>query len=325
MRTAIVTYARVANDRGNPVFLAAGNRLRLVPAYHALANEGTAPVIFAGADEEDILANRHFRESEQVLFGKFVKPMPELIEFCRRRGKRIVFDFCDDPWDYPELRPTIAAGAEADLCTTSSDGLARKLKDRLDVPVEVVKEPPDCAYGVPRVAPIGNRVRLLWFGSDSNADSLGGLVETLMPLTPEHKLELTLVGGERRAYEPVLAAATQHFSIVFREWEIGLLDRAMRRSDIVLIPKRGGPWSRFKSENRLVTSLAGGRIAVAGQIESYEKLSDWCVLTSDFRAAVADILERPKLYRKKVVAGQKHVRRLYDPAVIQRHWQEILG
>ncbi|WP_193181217.1 glycosyltransferase family protein [Nisaea sediminum] len=320
-----MTYARVSNRNGKPVFSAAGNRLRLVPAYHALAAKGAAPVIFAGADEEDILANSHFRESDQVLFGKVVRPMPELVEFCRRRGKRIVFDFCDDPWDYPELRPTIDAGAEADLCTTSSDGLARKLRSRLGVTVEVVKEPPDCAYGAPRVAPDGDKVRLLWFGSDSNADSLGGLVETLMPLTSEHKLELTMIGGDRRAYEPVLAAATPHFSILFREWELGLLDRAMKRSDIVLIPKRDGPWSRLKSENRLVTSLAGGRIAVAGTIESYEKLADWCVLTNDFRTAVEDILERPKLYRRKVKAGQKHVRRHYDPAVIRRHWRKILS
>ncbi|WP_420405249.1 hypothetical protein [Nisaea sp.] len=251
--------------------------------------------------------------------------MPELLDHCRGKGKRVLFDICDDPWDYPELSPIIDAAGEAEFCTTSSDGLARKLRCRLGVRTEVIKEPPDCAYGEPRVAPVGNRVRLLWFGSDSNADSLGGLVESLMPLTSAYKLELILVGGLRRAYEPVLASASAGFSVAFKQWEPGILDQEMERSDIVLIPRRAGRWSDLKSENRLVTALAGGRIAVAGEIESYEKLSDWCVLTSDFRSAVTDILERPELYGKKVESGQKHVRRHYDPAVIRKHWQQILA
>jgi len=324
MRTAIVTYARVLNDGGTPTFRAAGNRLRLVPAYQALADAGTTPVIFAGAEEADILASRQFRNVDQVVFGKLLKPMRALREHCRASGIRIVFDICDDPWDYPELRPVIDAAGDADFCTTSSEGLARKLRSRLGVRAEIVKEPPDCAYAEPRVGPFGDRVRFLWFGSDTNADSLDGLVETLRPLTAKHKIALKLIGGERRRYEPVLASASADFSVSFERWELGLIDREMNRADIVLIPKRAGRWSELKSENRLVSALAAGRIAVAGPIESYLGLSDWCVLTTDFLSAVKDILNRPAHYLERVRAGQDHVRRYHDRAVIQRRWLEIL-
>lgn len=324
MLTSIITYARVANANGRPVFLSAGNRLRLIPAYDAVIAADGKPVIYAGANEKDILSSDQFQNSEQVLFGKLISPMSALVAACRRDGKRVIVDICDDPWDYPELRPMIDVASVADFCTTSSEGLARKLRDRLKVRVEVVKEPPDCAYATPRVAPDPDCLRLLWFGSDTNADSLCGSLSALIALSKERRVELTLLGGYRTAYEKILRSNASDLGIRFLEWQPGLLDQLLEESDIVLLPKRNGPWSELKSENRLVTSIAAGRIAVAGRIPSYERLCDWCLITDDFLAGIRDILARPVYWEDQLRAGQKRIRAQYDPHVVVSRWKALL-
>ncbi|MEQ8334312.1 hypothetical protein [Nisaea sp.] len=324
MRTAFITYSKVINRDGEPYFLSAGNRLRLIPAYNAMRRAGFRPVIFGSAEEAEILKTREFQEAGQVVFGKMLTPMPRLLKQCRADGKRVVFDICDDPWDYPELHDMIPLAATADFCTTSSDGLAAKLRARLGVSVRVVNEPPDCAYGEPARVSTEGPLRLAWYGSDMNAASLSGIPEALAPLAAERRIELTLLSGFKTSFEQILASSSPDFAIRFEEWVPGLQDEILAETDLVLIPKRNDGWSELKSENRLVTSIVAGRLAIAAPIPSYQPLADWCVLTTDFLGGIRDVLARPDFYLDKLRQGQAYTRGKYDLRVIEAEWNALL-
>ncbi|WP_323795541.1 hypothetical protein [Nisaea sp.] len=324
MRTALITYSKVANRGGEPYFLTAGNRLRLVPAYNALLRAGFNPAIFASADEADVISTKQFQKADQVVFGKMVKPMYWLLEKCRDDGKRVIFDICDDPWDYPELHEMIPLAAQADFCTTSSDGLAAKLRSRLGIPIKTVNEPPDCTFGKPVLAPNDSRLRLLWYGSNTNAASLAGIADALAPLTADRRIELTILSAFKSSFDQVLATSTADFVIRFEEWVPDLQDKILAETDLVLIPKRNDGWSELKSANRLVTAIAAGRLAIAAPIPSYQSLAEWSVLTNDFLGGIRDVLARPDFYLDKLHQGQAYTRDKYDLPVIEAEWKALL-
>ena len=157
-----------------------------------------------------------------------------------------------------------------------------------------------------------------------NAPSLIGIPEILAPLTAERRIELNLLSGFKTSFEQILASSSPDFTIKFEEWAPGLQDKILAETDLVLIPKRKDGWSELKSENRLVTSIAAGRIAIAAPIPSYQPLADWCVLTTDFLAGIRDVLARPDFYLDKLRQGQAYTRGKYDLRVIEAVWNALL-
>ena len=324
MRTTFITYAKVTNREGKPYFLSAGNRLRLVPAYNALAEAGFTPTIFGSAEESEIISAVQFQKADQIVFGKMIKPMHRLLEACRDSGKRVIFDICDDPWDYAELHEMIPLAAQADFCTASSEGLAGKLRAQLGVPVSVVSEPPDSAYGKPALAPKDSLLRLAWYGSSTNAASLTGIADTLAPLTADRRVELTIFSSFKSSFDAILASSSPDFVIRFEEWVPDYLDKVLAETDLVLLPKRNDDRSELKSANRLVTAIAAGRLAIASPIPSYQSLAEWSVLTNDFLGGIQDVLARPDFYLDKLHQGQAYTRLKYDLPVIEAEWKALL-
>jgi hypothetical protein len=89
---------------------------------------------------------------------------------------------------------------------------------------------------------------------------------------------------------------------------------------IAVIPASENPFTRCKTNNRLVTALAAGLAVVASGIPSYRPFEACCVLENWSGGLRRYVLE-PEQRERDVAAGQRLVRRDWTLARIADHWQ----
>lgn len=165
----------------------------------------------------------------------FVKPMGRdhtLARDAKARSQRIVFDVCDDHFQFESYR-AIAELADALTCPTPT--MADRLRERgYTQPITVVPDPYEFEE---RPSHVTAGRRLLWFGHVRNTAGL----RRVAPLLTDCTLEVV---------------SNFPGSI---PWSIEALREAFARADLVILPQTE-PW---KSPNRALEAIRQGCAVVA--------------------------------------------------------------
>lgn len=272
-------------------------------------------------------------------------------------GTRVIFDLCDNLLYYPDspvkgerrgrrLKRMLAAADDVVVSTeTLADVVAsecREIKrmvvigdsvddlsvipvsllDRLRVPRQV-----EVTCARLRQLNLQNHTRLLWFGNhgsgyaDSGMLHLAALRAQLESVHRYRPLSLTVISNHRRKFE-------RHFSgwslpCHYQPWHPLSFERLARCHDIALIPVQDNPFTRCKSDNRLVTAMMHGLAVVADDLPSYRPYAS-VAQVGDVITGLQAYLDDPERRRQFAAAGRKQVQ---DSASIQRiadQWQALL-
>jgi SAM-dependent methyltransferase len=276
----------------------------------------------------------------------------ELIRRSRAAGVRVLMDVTDDNFSDPVYGPFLTRAVnECDGVVASTPAMAAIVSSRTSCPVRVVGDPYEGPRGSPRFDPPSPRrgsllvqllgsllsggrrarpLRLLWYGHQSNFESLVHAVPSLHRLTGRCNVDLHVV---TKALPEIASRCEQLdregaplMKVRLTEWSTEAVWRALGECDIVVIPSRpDDPAKAVKSPNRVVEGIRAGRLVCASPVPSYRQLSGYAYIGEDLAAGIDWALSHPREVLKRLKAGQEHVARNYSPEAIGRQWEAALS
>lgn len=313
MRIVWVSFAPLRKTAAGYTSDVASVRYRLTLPAQAIPGSKLTH-IGPGANRRTLL--ERFAGADAVVFGKLFEMslVPSALELAaelRKRGVKIIADYCDDHFLHPVLGPGYRALANAaDAVVASTPGLAEVLRMQTPVPVSVVTDPVEGERGEPSTS-LARPVHLLWFGHPLNLDTLPLGLDQLKE--GKFDFSLTIVTSPR--------AGAETLGHRFRAWSTQAVFEELRQCDAVIIPSNPhDPRKAVKSPNRFTESLWAGRFVVAHPLPAYEPLANYGWVGEHLGEGIAWLLEHFDEARERVRAGQEAVAREFLPAAIGRAW-----
>jgi predicted DNA-binding transcriptional regulator YafY len=170
------------------------------------------------------------------------------------------------------------------------------------------------------------RAPLVWFGSHGGPSGDHGMgdLESVRPviesLDRDHPVSLTVISNSAEKYERLVRP--WRVPTHYLPWNAETFLAALRLHRIAVLPIRENPFTRCKTNNRLVTALAAGLAVVATGIPSYRPFADCCVLDDWLSGLRRYILDAEKR-QQDVAAGQRLVERDWLLPAIADQWQRL--
>lgn len=265
-----------------------------------------------------------------------------LARSLKSRGVKIVFDLCDNLTYMPEPTSALQKKATqvlrmtelADFITTSTEELAgyiehpdkTVIEDALDAPIRHPWLRAVHAFRNPWRQYDGHR-RVCWFGNAGMANPRYGildLIEILPALERVHRdipIVLTVFSNNRELYDAQIAPSP--VPSLYIRWDRDHFPFQFEKQDLCLIPIDANPFTRCKTNNRLLTALLLGVPVVADSIPSYESMSPF-FLSGDWEKNIQTYLSNPELRKQHVTLGQKAILEKYTPGFLVSQWLDFL-
>ncbi len=232
----------------------------------------------------------------------FSKHWDSDVERIRSCETKTVFDVCDDHFDREKGDHYRAMINHANVVTCNSENMRKRIIEVTGRDAIVIEDPIETFPQFARFQPSGVP-RLCWFGSPTNINTLSGLS---FPGLLEVVSAYNKPGIDK--------------GLIFTPWSPKAVERAVERSDVVIIPKV----KPCASANRAIEAINLGRFVVAtGISEAYRKLSDFIYLGDTISDGVDWALNHPKLVQEKIFHGQQFVRQAYSREAIARKWLNL--
>ncbi|WPZ33118.1 hypothetical protein T8K17_17965 [Thalassobaculum sp. OXR-137] len=329
MKLLIITDDKVGQrPDGRLTAQLATTRLRLLVAYHAARSAGFTAWLAVRHKPADLIGSDAFRDADTVLFGKTFEDHSATALAAKQAGKRVLVDIADglgSTGDFDELG-RVAACADAVFCSSARLTEMAAAWVPADCRRFCIEEPAEEAIRAPKAQLGGDGIlELLWFGTSRNIVYLVPHLSEIAALAEDRPFRITLVCHENVVAQQLCAAAAEQdqglFKIRFEEWTPQVQAAALDATDIVLIPGDLAKDSAQKSPNRLINTIAAGRLAVASPIPSYLPFADFALIRDCLADGIRDALAMPAAdLEARIGAGQRVVAERYSAAEIGRHW-----
>lgn len=329
MKLLIITDDTVGTRRdGRLTAQLATTRLRLLVAYDAARSAGYTAWLAVRNKPATLIASDAFRNADTILFGKTFEDHSATALEAKRAGKRVLADVADDlgsTGDFDVLRHVVAL-ADGVFCSSARLAESAKAWVPADCRRFCIEEPSEEAIRPPQARLQGDGfLELLWFGTSKNIIYLVPHLSEIAALAEHRPFRVTLVCHENVVVQRLCAAAAEQneglFDIRFQEWNPQVQAAALDAAHIVLIPGDLAKASSLKSPNRLINTIAAGRIAVASPIPSYLPFAEYALIRDRMADGIRDALAMPAAdLEARIGAGQKTIAERYSRAEISRHW-----
>jgi glycosyltransferase involved in cell wall biosynthesis len=295
----------------------------------------------------ELFSPERFSSYSAVIFSKsYDEKSYDLAVELKQRGKRVIFDICDNhfynPYNlvkfhYVRMRLLKMLNL-ADHVITSTETLAKVLSEELAFQTEptvigdaIEKDdfllPRSWLRGVLGRAS-GERIsrsktNILWYGVHGGENAPYGMLdilnvkEILVRLGREFPIRLVVVSNSKQKYRkhirklPIESTYYQWGYLPFRE--------ILHRCHINIIPITLNPFTVCKSNNRLALALYEGVPTVADEIPSYRDLASFCVL-NDWERGLRLYLSDGAIGRNHVKRAKAHIENHYTIERIADQW-----
>ncbi len=359
MRVIWIAYNTVKMIDGQSHSRFASARYRVIAPVEGLIRLGhEATLVQIGVDDvidrvvhrldADIVVFSKLITPNHEVFGKLSATIRTLINMLHESGKRVVADLNDNYFHHPfygaYFRDIVA---RADAIVTSTATMSGLIANYTSRPIVVIGDPFEGPRGeaqlcVParchqswftrptaNLGGLDDRLRLVWFGHESNWKVMREAVPGLLNLGGwKIDLEVITAGncGVEEFCDAFNARHAAHCRLTFTPWTLDATWAGLSRAAMVLIPTwPDNPGKAVKGSNRLVESLRAGRFAVAGNLQAYQSLAQFCWLGDSLSQGVKWALENPERARQRVTKGQAFVECAYSPDTISRSWEQMLA
>lgn len=314
----------------------------VLPSRYLTAAGIPAEMVPAEAGNDDV-ADRF----DCVVFQKaYTRADLALAERLVERGRRVVFDLCDNHFYNPAGDPELAKRAErlremlplAHAITVSSPTLAVVVADLAGIQATVVDDALEVLPGSAMARrlrqltrPPGKgrrgRLRLVWQGQvgtevpPSGLVGMRALVPILERLDRTLPLSLTVISNSRDAFDRFVGRPS--FPARYLQWRPATFPYLFTQHDVYVLPVDANPFTVAKTANRVVLSLLLGVPVVADEIPSYRELGEW-MLFDDWETHVRAYRDDSALVERHVQGAQTHIRSVYTPERVVEQWSAVL-
>jgi hypothetical protein len=326
-------HVRTTSD-GEITASLASTRIRLLLALKTLGEFGQDAKLAANTTPQAVLESPDFLDAETIVFGKVFQDYRDVVRRAKALGKVLIVDITDDPVQFElfhHIRQIIthcdgvivptARMADVSRAFLSKSALVARIED----PVEAEFAPPRARF---RTAP--ERVELVWYGNPTNAAFLNAHVKSLEELGQTVPLRLTMVSTGFEVFDAFVGSHSEETGgplvANFVEWSPAVQRQAITAADLVLLPGEPSGPSAPKSANRLISAIAGGRLAVASPLPAYQPFRAHAILVDNLANGIsaALTLSAPGI-EKRLAEGQEIIRSQYAPDLIGRKWVQTLA
>lgn len=317
----------------------ASMRLRVAIPSRALSARGYSTAIFSPAISDESVRNFNGKDIDIAVFTKLSNPgvaafrqraalMLELADTLKHGGVRLIADVCDNHFgdyrgDYLRTLCTMA-----DVITVNTPTMGDIVQQYTGRRAYVCNDPVEGAKMPPRFSP-GTKLRVLWFGHQSNLKSFASALPEFLRLVEHFDIELHLVTAAHHGAEDICAQINRQLapraSACFTPWSLKVMQSVFEQCDMVIIP--GLPGYRAKvaqSANRLIESLRAGRIVIAHPIASYQEFSSFSYLETDLAHGALQAIEHRDETIRRIELGQAYIEERYTPEKIADQWETAL-
>ena len=234
--------------------------------------------------------------------------------------------------------PTIATAADwhfdkkfnqelyaiVDKIVVQTQPMADALKEYMGHASVIIEEPYEGIRRRPRFKP-KDPLRLLWYGGNNNMDGLAQCLGDILSSQGNHFHLQVVAETVERAHEvlsAVPAAGTSAIDVDIEEWSMAGQDRALGQCDIVLIPSLMTKEKIVKGQNRLLSAIHAGRLALAFPLPQYLELQDFCWCGENLVDGISWALDNKLEARIRVKKGQQYIDGRFSPEVVAGRWSE---
>jgi len=326
--TWVITNKLVEKNGRYTSPLASARYRCMIPAY-ALIEDGYNINVVVIDKKENINIDAEISTADIVVFSKiFNDQCASVAEQAKALGKRIIIDFCDNPFTSNlEMKFVEKILSMADLVTTATPQMAAIVKLHTSVPIEIIPDPIEGIAYDPAFFP-SDPLKLLWFGQPTNFDTLDQLLREISVATIPVSLDLHVISLDvnkniHKAFEEYNASNIGKVNVHFSNWSLDLVWESLKNIDLVVIPSNNNESKLLKSNNRLTESLYAGKMVVAYPLPSYLEFSDYAVLTENMHEGILWCVNNPKLTRERIEKGQKYVMDNFNPKKIGQQWESV--
>jgi SAM-dependent methyltransferase len=329
------TVAPVTANNGKLECSAASVRYRMISPVAQLARRGhrmginRIPQDFSGPLDPAKVA------ADTVVFCKSLSPANvPFANALQAKGKSIILDLCDNYFDHPIVGDkyrdhTIAMCRLATRVVASTPRLAALIHASTGVEATVISDPVEGPRGAPCFEPKFPRIKVLWFGHQSNWESLVSLLPSLAELAKTWPMELAVVTKPIDSVTEGVAAANREYAPALktelRTWSTAEVWASLKACDIVVIPSLQSEFNDAKSPNRIAEALWAGRCVVAHPLPAYLPFAPFACVQDDIVAGIRFALENSAEMLERITRGQLHVISHHSPFVIASAWEQALG
>ncbi len=346
-----------------PYSNAASARYRLILPAHGLRTLGhdvrfmqigldASPETLDAELAGDVLVISKLAPHTPEILGRTMSLMLDLMRAARSRGLCVAVDVCDNHFDDPSRGAYFKAAVnQCDVVVASTETMAEIVRRHTPVPVRIAGDPYEGErrperFDPPPPAPSGllagvirsilsggdrrRPLRLLWFGHESNFESLVALVPDLRRLARRCDVELQVLTSPRPEIvslcERLDAIHAPALKLRFSPWSVEATWQALDACDIVVIPSSAGdPTKAVKSPNRLVESVRAGRLVCANPVPSYQAFGEFAWIGEDIVEGVEWALDHRHDVIRKLRDGQVYVTRHHSPEAVARQWESAFA
>ncbi len=269
------------------------------------------------------------------------------VKASQEAGIPVLADFNDDHFDSSVTGFYWRSLANSvDVCVAGSSRMAERMQSVTSRPTQVVGDPVASPLGPPKVfrapgvvarwargllQPQGSssRLKLVWYGSETNWKAIQAWAEAIAPLARDQRFILWVVTRELDAIDAYVRGFNQRFGpqalMELVPWDEASQWAVVADADAVLIPSVPSDAKKaVKTGNRLTDALHAGRHVIASPLPSYQPYDPYVTLTDDPLQALKQYLARPDEVLARVVKGQEHVRVKSSREQTALAWLEVL-
>lgn len=264
-----------------------------------------------------------------VISKTFQQGTEDIAARAKALGAAVVFDVCDNYYRHPELGSVyrnMSLSADRVVCNTPA--MARVIQEETGVQAVIIPDPYEGPQAPPKFAP-GPKLKLLWFGHQSNFDGLQAAMEDLVDYSRRRPLELTVLSrADPQLVEFVKAYQAElpdSLKISFAVWSLEAQAAELDRCDVVILPSAPKPEKTTKSSNRIVQALRAGRATVAYPLPSYVEFAPWTPIVVKLSEGLASLEEQAGEVPGRIAQAQAHIERCYAPAVVGDQWRKMFA
>lgn len=181
------------------------------------------------------------------------------LEYLKAYDGIKILDICDPDW-----MDTVPVKGIFDLCdaiVTSTEALAEEIRKITDTLTICIPDRVDLDIINVQKKHVGIARKIVWFGYSQNVKVLDPAITAIK----KRKLKLTVISNQRPSYTKA------NLNIKFDESDPDFnFNECILNNDFVILPENTNPRSKFKSNNKTITSWSLG-MPVATTIEDLDK------------------------------------------------------
>ncbi|WP_353573081.1 hypothetical protein [Candidatus Albibeggiatoa sp. nov. BB20] len=327
-----VTTNQISNQNGVLSSLWASTRYRVIIPSHFLALRHYKHLYLLAQKKISSDELNCFHDKQAVIFSKSSRYSNEQrAAYAKQQGIKVILDVCDNYFDTEKVAGQTAhykkMVALADIVTVSTAELAAIVETHTGKQAIVIPDPYEYPQQPASFQPSSKQLNLLWFGSHKNVDSLKAMIPQLTPLSHEIPLKLHIITTPQHGLEGACErfnTQSENYQLQFSPWSLEITQKAMQKTDFIMIPSLSIDVKMVKSPNRLIESVHSGRFVIAYPLPSYQEFAQWAWVNDHFVEGIRWALQHPQQVIDKIQAAQHYITQHYSPERAGLLWEQVI-